>query len=479
MKLWMVIPKRITSCLVIENNTRETMNQTKTLCHMAWDYPMFFMFTNNIGYCCRTPKIPIDDTLLDEMGEDFWSNHPTFVKRRHELVNGIKSQDCDTCWKLEDAGFKSARHDAHINQLMKKNDPTFPLTLPYAQYKFWPNVEKSNVSNCIEIVLNNTCDAKCTYCSEFYSTQWLTEKKKYQEVSRSYTPQESRNPKAEQLFWSWYENKVLTSNKRFGFIGGEPFIIDALYECFDKLLEIHERNEQKLNLHDKMELCITSNLNTPPAYFQKFLEYVPKLEKYFKIIIQVSGENIGEDLEYIRHGVKWERWSKNIEYLLENTKVTLAFLPCLNLLTIPRFHLYLEYFASLCRKYTFMSIHQNIVTHPVEQSPMIAPKEFAIYFDKCIEIIEGLLKEKIYNKIVEWSYLKFLEWLKTNRDAIKSNPSESEVTDNAIKFFRFFSKLDARRQSSVIKVFPEFATFYQIGSDNLGKEKIIPIRTVK
>ena len=57
---------------------------------MAWDYPMFFMFTNSIGYCCRTPKLTIDDELLDSMGDDFWSNHPQFVKRREELVNGIK-----------------------------------------------------------------------------------------------------------------------------------------------------------------------------------------------------------------------------------------------------------------------------------------------------------------------------------------------------------------------------------------------------
>lgn len=462
------------------------MNKTKTLCHMAWDYPMFFMFTNSIGYCCRTPKLTIDDQLLDSMGDDFWSNHPQFVKRREELVNGIKSKDCKTCWKLEDAGFKSSRNDEYIEHFMKRNDSRFPLNTPHESYNTWPGIERSNYSNCIEIVLNNTCDAKCTYCSEFYSTQWLTEKKKYGEVSRSYQSQENRNPKAEAVFWSWYENRVLTTNRRFGFIGGEPLIIDAQYECFDKLLEIHERNHDRLDLKNKMELCITSNLNTPPSYFKKFLEYVPRLEKYFKIIIQVSGENIGDDLEYIRHGVKWARWSGNIEYLLENTNIEISFLPCLNLLSIPRFYQYLEYFKTLCEKHGYMRMHSNIVTHPIEQSPMMAPREFAKYFDPCISLMKQIVIDqkndsRDVHKFVSNSYVDFLEWLETTRSAVILNPSENEVNDNAVRFYRFFKKLDERRRTDVLKIFPEVEPFYRTGEKNsitINHERIIPIQKI-
>jgi len=458
------------------------MNKTKTLCHMAWDYPMFFMFTNSVGYCCRAPRLSIDDELLDEMGEDFWSNHPKFVERRKALLEGIKHTDCNTCWSLEDAGFKSSRNDSHIEDFMKKNDKNF-YNMPFSEYKNFPGIEKSNYSNVIEIVLNNTCDAKCTYCSEFYSTQWLTEKKKYNEVSRSYSPQDQRNPKAEKLFWSWYENKVISTNNRFGFIGGEPLIIDALYECFDKLLEIHDRKIKDTNLN-KMELCITSNMNTPPAYFEKFLNYIPRLEKYFKIIIQVSGENIGDDLEYVRHGVKWERWSKNVEHLLEHTNVHLAFLPCLNILSIPRFHLYLDYFVDLCKKYRYMLIHSNIVTHPIEQSPLMAPKEFTLYFDKCIDIIKNLINESPEKnsdpRSYYASYINFLDWLNKTKDAISNNPSEKEENENATKFFNFFSHLDFKRKTSMLEVFPEMKHFYDTGSNGIANNnKIIPIQQIK
>jgi len=449
---------------------------------MAWDYPMFFMFKNAVGYCCRTPRIDIDNELLEEMKEDFWSNHPSFVNRRKELINGIKSKDCDTCWQLEDAGFKSSRNDDHFNMFMKKNYPNFNEKLDQRLFKFFPGIERSNYSNVIEIVLNNTCDAKCTYCSEHYSTQWVTEKKKFGGISPYYTDMNDRNPRAEELFWSWYENKVLHTNKRFGFIGGEPLIIDALYECFDKLIEIHERKQLSIQSDaDKMELCITSNMNTPPAYFEKFMGYVKKLEKHFRIIIQVSGENVGDDLEYIRHGVKWKRWSRNVEYLLDNTNITLNFLPCLSLLTIPRFNEYIQYVNKLNKKYGVMKIHQNIVTWPVEQSPMIAPKEFSQYFDPCIDSVNEILAGEIKDRFIRGEYENLLLWLTKTREAIISNPSASEPVENAKKFYSFFNELDRRRNTSVLKIFPEIKEFYDTGKqlyEGTVQPRIIPIVAV-
>ncbi len=443
-------------------------NKTKTMCHMAWDYPMFFMFSNQFGYCCRTPKISIDDKLLDELGTDFFSNHPAFVERRKALLNDVKHSDCNTCWQLEDAGYKSSRSDSKFMHFMAKNNEVIKnnIHLSFDEYKNVPNLEKSNYSNVIEIVLNNTCDAKCTYCSEFYSTQWYSEKKKHNEVHWSYTNQDNRNHKAEQLFWLWYENKAIFTNKRFGFIGGEPLIIEELYECLDQIIKIHDKVSSYTKI-EKMELCITSNLNTPVAYFQKFLDYIPKLEKYFEIVIQISGENIGKDLEYIRNGVKWERWSKNIEYLLANTNVTLAFLPCLNLLSIPRFHLYLEYFANLCKKYKFMTIHHNIVTHPIEQSPMIAPKEFAIYFDKCIEIVTDLNENYQINDNKKHSYKAFLVWLKSVKESIDKDKPLNESLQDAERFYNYTKKLDDRRKTNILQVFPEFESFYKLGETKI------------
>jgi hypothetical protein len=131
-----------------------------------------------------------------------------------------------------------------------------------------------------------------------------------------------------------------------------------------------------------------------------------------------------------------------------------------------------------------MRIHQNIVTHPIEQSPMMAPREFAKYFDSCIDIIKQVIENQKtdphdFNGFVRNSYIGFLEWLETTKNAIERNPSENDVNDNAVRFYRFFKKLDERRRTDVLKTFPEVEPFYRNGERNSPQvtiERIIPIQ---
>lgn len=454
------------------------MDNSKTLCHMAWDYPMFFMYLGNIGYCCRTPKINIDKTLMNEMKEEFWFNHPHFVNRRKELLNGVKSKDCQTCWQLEDVGIKSSRSPQLLKYFLPQHNESVKFNTKFEDYPNIQGIENTNYSNVIEIVLNNTCDAKCIYCSEWYSTQWYAEKSQWNEVSRAFsTIEQKRDFEIEESFWAWYKNYSSNSIRRFGFIGGEPLIIDALYDCFDKILEIHQDKPVKSY---KQEICITTNLNTPPKYFNKFINYCKKLEKHFTIILQVSGENVEKELEYIRHGVKWDRFKSNIEYILQHTGIQIHFLPCLSLLSIPTFAKYLEYFYQLCQRYTYMKIHYNIVTHPLSISPMIAPKEFSNFFDPCITIIENLLKEYVKNDTIRSSYMEFLKWLLQLKASIENNPSDTELNDNSKEFFRYISVLDNRRNTDVLTTFPDIGNFYMSGKNHFynSPKKIINIQPI-
>ena len=131
-----------------------------------------------------------------------------------------------------------------------------------------------------------------------------------------------------------------------------------------------------------------------------------------------------------------------------------------------------------------MRIHNNIVTHPIEQSPLMAPKEFAVYFDKCIDIIQDLVDKKVDSEAnprsIHVSYVNFLDWLHKTRNAISNNPSEHEENENANKFFRFFSQLDFRRRTSLLTTFPEMKSFYDAGSNGLlSPSKTIPIQPIK
>lgn len=433
------------------------MTKIDTLCHMAWDYVMFFPFDPAIGYCCRSPRVIINNDMVDEYKEELFSNLPQFVERREALLNNVKHKDCATCWQLEDNGFKSSRHDRDMFYYMKKNTSVEFKTVP--EMVNFPQITRSNYADCIEIVLNNVCDAKCTYCNEVFSTQWYLEKKKFNDPNIERVPADNRSPQVEEYFWNWYQNIGMKELWRFGFIGGEPFIVDALYEYLDKLIEIHEKHPT----NKKKELCITSNMNTPSLYFRKFQEYLPKLQKHFTVIIQASGESVGKELEYVRSGVFHERWKSNIEYFLENTTVTLNFLPTLNLLSLPTFINYVRYWESLCLTHGPIAIFENIVTSPRAQSPILAPKEFMVYLDEPIKVVEGMLEWKNVPENILNTWRFFLNFLKTTQEAISKNKSTSQSYQESARFYDFFSKLDERRNSSVTQTFPEFTDFYELG----------------
>lgn len=432
------------------------MNQTDTLCHMAWDYLMFFPFDPAIGYCCRSPRVAITPKIRDEFKENLFSNYPRFVKRREDLLKGNKHADCSTCWALESKGYKSPRYDAHMFSYMEKNSGIVHKSIE--ELRTHPGQEVSKYADCIEIVLNNLCDAKCTYCSEMFSTAWYTEKKNFGDPTMR-VPKDNRDPKLEQHFWDWYKNTGMRHMYRFGFIGGEPLIVDALYEYLDKLIEIHDQNPQPV----LKEVCFTSNMNTPPHYFNKFLEYLPKLEKHFKIIIQASGENIGDELEYVRSGVIYSRWKENIEYFMKNTPVVIHFMPTLNLLSIPGLMRYLEYWEEVCNKYGPIHIHDNIVSSPRQQSPTIAPKEFALFLNEPIGLMERMLTWEGLSPSVRWSWDQFLTFLISTRESIAKNRPLVEMREEPLYFYRYFSRLDERRSTSVTQTFPDFSLMYRMG----------------
>lgn len=432
------------------------MNQTETLCHMAWDYLMFFPFDPAVGYCCRSPRIGITPEIRDEFKEDLFSNYPDFVERRDHLLKGKKHKDCATCWELEAKGFKSSRYDADMFYYMQKNSGILHKTID--ELRKHPGQEISRYADCIEVVLNNVCDAKCTYCSELFSTSWYQENKKFNQPNMR-VPEDRRDPKLEAYFWEWYKNTGMKHMWRFGFIGGEPLIVDALYEYLDKLIEIHDANPQP----KKKEVCFTSNMNTPPHYFKKFLEYIPKLEKHFKVIVQASGESIGEELEYIRSGVVYSRWKDNLEHFLKHTNVEIHFMPTLNLLSIPGLYRYLQYWEEICMKYRPVHIHDNIVTSPMQQSPMIAPKEFAPFLDDPIALLERMQTWEDLTPSIRWSWNTFLSFLKSTRESIMKNRSLFQMRDEPLHFYRYFRTLDARRNTSVIKTFPDFHIMYKLG----------------
>lgn len=427
------------------------MNHTR--CNYAWDYLMYYPQQESYTYCCRTSPKKITSQQLEELGSEVFGNESSIINRRLALLNNEQHSECNTCWKLENSGFLSARSWQHFDQYMNRNNETSP---------------RSNYTNMIEIVLGNLCDSRCIYCNEDYSSQWASEKIRHNIPIISNNSYDHNNPTLDEHFWDYYESVARHHVLRFGFIGGEPLITDRLYTYLDRLLDIHTRYPRIIPVTNilngvsttRIEICITTNLNTSLNYLNKFLDYSTRLIKHFDIIVQVSGENTGAKLEYIRSGTRWDRWLSNLIKLSNHDSVKINFMPCINLLGLSGLADYMFLFKDWCNQYYATDIHRNIVTDPWQQSPRNAPREFIEYFNEPIAIIESMIsnpKYKLANSLNNW--VVFLDFLKQTQSSISKNPKLNDMSEMAQQIIQHYLELDQRRHTNVFDIFPEFLRF--------------------
>jgi hypothetical protein len=296
------------------------------------------------------------------------------------------------------------------------------------------------------------------YCNHVYSSQWATEGLKNKRLSiQDYKAAISKpEEKFTKLFWEWVDAEAKHSLDRIGVIGGEPLITPEFYDFADRLLETYKDVP-----HNDTTIWIVTNMNSEAKYFDKFIDYIPKLNKKFKLEIHISIESTHEQAEYIRNGLDWNVFENNVDRLFDLTKninrVTIAFLPSINALSIPRFKNFLMWVYELSKKYNKIPmLKQNIVNYPQPHSPFILPKEFADYLDSAIECLYTI--QKNIPRFSEWeSYNVFLTDL---RNSIR-NGGEGK-TELRGKFFNWFGDFDKLRNLNFKETFPELIEFYNL-----------------
>ena len=264
------------------------------------------------------------------------------------------------------------------------------------------------------------------------------------------------NEKFIKLFWEWVDTKAKHSLDRIGIIGGEPLITPEFYDFLDKLIEVYADKEGP----NKTRIWIVTNLNATDNYYNKFLEYIPKLSEKFILEVHISMEALYEQAEYIRNGLNWERFESNVNKLFSsNANIELAFLPSINVMSIPRLPKFLKWVYDLSKKHDkAVMLKQNIVTYPEVHSPFILPNDMADYLDPAIEWMKNIETEMpdVSDKFGTW--IGYTEFLCKLRDGIKYNDVDNTTIRRA--FVNWFDDFDRKRNLNFVNTFPELANFY-------------------
>ena len=434
------------------------------ICRYRWTYPLVNLDTGEVKTCCHTPGQIVEQKDLDSHGTEVFLNGGYQVERRKEMLQGVRHESCVYCWKMEDNGVRSPRHGADS---FAEYFNRFGQSGGFADLIDRSRVDKSMLRSShpllLEIILGNTCDLKCMYCSFVFSSSWEQEMRRNSELAPWRTlpvaPQGF-----EDKFWLWFR-ETCPSLEYISFIGGEPTLIPKFYTMLERLFEIYE----KLGRDKRPTIGIISNFNANEKHFGRFIEMLPRLTSRFQVLLLASVDTTGPQAEYIRNGLKWDRLERNVRRVLELRLPNLDFTinPTISAFSVTTMIRLLKLAKSMQDEYDFpVALGRNMVVTPAHYSPLVLTPDFASHIDECVEFVRSSIDPRHpigYHG--DWNmYVDFLQGIAAAIRNGRPDPADRRQCYEATR------KSDERRRTDFLAVFPEYRDFMKLCADQAAEK---------
>jgi MoaA/NifB/PqqE/SkfB family radical SAM enzyme len=265
-------------------------------------------------------------------------NSETHKQHRLQLSRNEKPTRCRNCYDSEDStkgtpewGFSQMVGRSKRQRVLRATSPAIKGYVKIYEAPFVTNaVTGETTSKIVNLHLRfgNLCNMKCVMCSPQHSNMWyddwialdypqyegkplfkLGENRTFEIVKDHH----GRNRLGFEQWWEnpiWWERfrKVSPDLKYIYFTGGEPFLVPALEQCLDILIEGGYASEVRLRFDTNLTVIHT-----------KMLE---KLEKFKEVIMCVSIDDVAERYDYIRFPGTYSKFTTNLTRLKQtNIKV--------------------------------------------------------------------------------------------------------------------------------------------------------------
>jgi hypothetical protein len=449
-------------------NTKEELDKvSSSFCAAKWKQVTMHL-QNGMNHSCHHPKthvVPLSEIRINPTA---LHNSEFKKQQRKMMLEGVRPEECDYCWRVEDNGQGSLS-----DRVYKSADSwAKPFIKDIASKPWDDNVDPSYV----EVSFSNVCNFKCSYCAPHISSQWMDEIERYgaYPTSTNYNNLEwikqenmmpilnrEENPYVE-AFWKWWPT-MYRSLQHFRITGGEPLLSKNTFKVLDYIIE---------NPNPNLEFSINSNMNPPDKIFETFLEKIKiiineKKVKRFKIF--TSAEAHGKQSEYIRHGMNYDMWLKNIHRMYEEVPgIEFTVMSTYNIFSLTSYIPFLKDVLEIKRKYG---------RHDDDRNPMLLDVPYLRYPDhQAIFIMEPQWLDMLYDQVTYiYQNLEYKNWYGTaNRgfyeheaDKLKriyniaKNVKPNDFTNiNRKNFAIFVDEHDRRRGTNFSETFPELVDAY-------------------
>ena len=390
-------------------------------------------------------------------------------KKRKEMLEGKRPDECNFCWNVEDNSnsfsdrtFKSAEPWS-INDFQKIKDSDW-------REDFNPRY--------VEVSFSNTCNLKCAYCGPQYSSKWVEEIEKHGGYSTSTRfnniddlkkrdempyKKADHNPYIE-AFWKWWPD-LYKDLHTFRITGGEPLLSP---DTFKVLEYIQENWEQNPNL----SLAINTNLAVPQKLMDRMIDICEDLvnnNKVRELIIFTSVEATGNQAEYVRFGLKYDQFWKNIDNILTKLpKVTVNIMAAFNALSVFTYSALIDKVLSYKKKYhnnerywrTPLQLDTSYTRWPPHLNVKILEKKHKnLIYEAAVKALyygaNGMTKIDYGFTDVEIQKIK-----RTYDYSVGTDNFDSNIEKHRKDFRVFIKQYDERRDTNFIEVFPELKELY-------------------
>jgi hypothetical protein len=405
-----------------------------SFCPLRWSYLQIDLQHGRAKACCKTPFEQMTARQLDEQGSAALFNSGYVQQRRREMLAGVRHDDCAACWQAEALGLESYRRAQSAKPMFRG------VTEKLLAH---PAVDGA-VPRHIEIILKTTCDLACSYCGPDFSTRWQTEIERqgpYPHDDSVPAPTiQVAPPQFDRMFRRWLAEN-LSEVAYIQFNGGEPLIQDDFYDFIELVLSTPTKQS--------LQLGVITNLNTPPARLRQLLKVLPELHRRHAFRFGISLDAVGSRAEYIRFGLRWDRFDQNLRSLLDRVPdLDVQLAPTFSALSVTDTLGLIRYAQELEAHYRRPLIFRpSMVMSPDFQSPLILLAEDYRHVDEAVDVLDSLGK---------WPELR--DRLHELRDAAERF---QDADRSRAAFYRWFTEYDRRRGLKFTSVFPELADFWR------------------
>lgn len=419
-------------------------------CAAKWYNATTWLGSGTTASCHHPPahRIPVEEVRINVT-----AIHNTKHKKlmRQMMLNGERPRECEYCWKIEDIS-----KDQVSDRVFK--------TIIYSDEAIKATAEKpwdhDSELKTFEISFDRVCNLACSYCNASFSTSWERDIKKngpyqnmvsdgagaFQQDGSWSQPfkDDSENPYIE-AFWKWWDSGLADSLEEIRITGGEPLMSSNTWKLIDWFSE----------QDTKMRFAVNSNLIAKDEIIDKLIAKSQNIDSFH---LYTSCEAIGSQAEYIRDGLDYQVWKKNLKRMITEGNLKglniMMTINSLSLFSITEFldEMY-ELKESTNSKHPTVSV--NLLRFPSFQSPLALPDHIKVYCRDKLEAWYTLSKDKpLWHEFEKASIERLIDYL-----SIVDAPHRR--TSNKMTLWRdfktFYTEYDKRRSKSIY-VFPEILT---------------------